>query len=788
MNSELKELQSLLNALYTKYFILILNKIYTKKYFTYFYHCLNSFKVKALAIIVYQNKYFNAYNQLYTLRNVFIKSDSIYKHKKFILKQNLYHWYFQVYHHHIQTNNINFAYIERKNKIKGILSKFFLLKILNKKGIKINIIEKYFLLLLKNYLYETDKLYIKSLTLVKSIYSYVIHQIKILKVEFLCKIANNKYTQSDLFNINRYILINYLKYNKNSTETKRIKNLLLSYKIDNDRECIDSLLKKEKIENYSLTHSYNDDYKNKLINKNITNKFNIWKNQIDFQKIFLNRKKNKFEKKNIISRLFILLLVIKKALKKHFNIFYNNIYSNNKIILTHEKFCFVNAEVICNNYMINILRGMNKIHNFKNSFYSRAFEVKDKNKKIIVFNKWLNIINNGYKEKYIECENYITNKNKSSYNIIFDNCINIRKAILILDGVFRRYLEKYIYNRKAILFVNLIFKEQLKKIYMTGLLIIGKIIRKNIQKYCFKLYIRKNIIINPHRSIKQNHIRVKHKLSFFIIVISNILIKNQKKAKIYFFDKIKNIDKLKKHLLISKLTKILSKISTKQNYKYSLYNCFIHWYKPIKNIPQSSLTFSENSINNSHEILNMQKYLKEDQDFHDDLKTKISALEQENQYLGLKIVQITQRVEKCEKCSTLLCSSTLSMGNIMNSFDNNLIKNINDNNNIKSRNIEKISAAGSSGLNFVTGGTDLVPRKPQGTLNIYEDSDESIPNSNSFDDLGGDEDEFKDVDSSPYLAGLKQKIMDLKNEKEPIVNKLRKEIDILYQELNGNNY
>ena len=240
--------------------------------------------------------------------------------------------------------------------------------------------------------------------------------------------------------------------------------------------------------------------------------------------------------------------------------------------------------------------------------------------------------------------------------------------------------------------------------------------------------------------------------------------------------------------------KFLVKNSIKSHFPHSLKNAFNQWSLLSGNIPQIIKEINNNNIFNDesedeediitqrNEIKDIQKCLKEDKDFQHDLKMKITALDEENEFVCEKIFEITQRVERCEKCLNLLKSSNISdnkvrspKGDIINI--NNSINNINN----KSRNMNPIEGIMSSGLNFNTGGTDLVPRKPQTSLNHYEEA--SDPGSEQMEDIN--ENEMESVNMShPYIMGIKQKIYDLKQEKEPIINKLKEEIKSLYLELN----
>ena len=120
----------------------------------------------------------------------------------------------------------------------------------------------------------------------------------------------------------------------------------------------------------------------------------------------------------------------------------------------------------------------------------------------------------------------------------------------------------------------------------------------------------------------------------------------------------------------------------------------------------------------------------------------------------------------------------------------NIIKNEKEGDDIpkKSRNnpTEK-EVTSSSGFNFVTGGTEIPPKQPRGFNKIEEYSD---PESIHIDDENNyNVDKSKGIKSNDNenlddTEIIKQKILDLKREKDPIVNKLKEEIIELYKELN----
>ena len=189
------------------------------------------------------------------------------------------------------------------------------------------------------------------------------------------------------------------------------------------------------------------------------------------------------------------------------------------------------------------------------------------------------------------------------------------------------------------------------------------------------------------------------------------------------------------------------------------------------------------------EILEIKNSLNEDKDFQHDLKAKISALDEENNFVNEKIFEITQRVDNCQKCNNLIKSQyIIDNDKEKYSFDNAIKYPEEIDNTIKkSRNMPgEREITSSSGVNFVTGGTEFVPKKPRGlikneelsnheSIQIEDEKDKNIKNIKEKIDVNGD---MKETEI------LKQKILELKREKDPIVNKLKEEIIGLYKELN----
>jgi hypothetical protein len=241
---------------------------------------------------------------------------------------------------------------------------------------------------------------------------------------------------------------------------------------------------------------------------------------------------------------------------------------------------------------------------------------------------------------------------------------------------------------------------------------------------------------------------------------------------------------------INLFLKYYQKNFIKNHYLFSKKFAFIHWSSFISTVPiffNKKSTFEkkeeeQDKIALEKEITELKLSLKEDQDFQRDLKAKITELNEENNFINEKIYEITQRVDKCEKCNNLLKSSFISDNNFRASYGSlNINKPVEENKPKKSRNMAEKEVTSSSGFNFITAGTELIPKTPRG----YNKNEEySVPESIQIDDDNYANGNNINKNFKESKESIKQKIIELKREKEPIINKLHQEIVELYKELN----
>ena len=816
METESDDIKSSISELKLNQLKIIINAKFNLNYSKNIYDFFELFKIRVLKQIIYENKYFNSYKKLYSLRNIFIKS-SIRKNKTKFKFYVFYYWYIKSKKERIKKNKIFSNNIIQSQK-NSYLTKLVIKAIIKNERIDNNIpiMKRYLLLYMKYYNYLTDSYYIKSITIVKAIYNYFRKKLKKYKSIFFSRIDYNL-QKDDFIYVYKYILTNYINdnYNKINYNNKRTQAILL---LDNCNSIIKldynkniKILSKENIIYVLLDKFVNNKF---LVNKYISRFFSVWKRNSLEQTFIYNIQSREILRNDLMySKILILVIIIKKKLKKYFEFFCNKIINKNQNKL------IINLESIYNNILFNVLKGINCIQNYKNLKNSRIYNLNDDFKKLIVLKKWKG-------EKNIIC-NYNYN------NITFKkNNLKIIKGSYIFDTIFLSHDFKRIsYLAECILKIS--SNNINNNIIKFKLILFSQIIQNRIINIKRKIII--HILFNKLKE-QVNSINKNKNISFLYFIISKFFSLRIHQYKIAFLYKLINIflglsigeighdlnnvknnfDLINTNKIIKRNHKIKNKLQAinifikyyqknhiKNIYLHSLKLSFIHWCSIIGKFPSFILTKNLNikissSLENEDdeeiqaqkkEILELQKSLKEDKDFQHDLKAKISALDEENNFVNEKIYEITQRVENCKKCNNLIKSSYISDNKMSTSFGN-IIKNEKEGDDIpkKSRNnpTEK-EVTSSSGFNFVTGGTEIPPKQPRGFNKIEEYSD---PESIHIDDENNDNvDKSKGIKSNDNeilddTEIIKQKILDLKREKDPIVNKLKEEIIELYKELN----
>ena len=307
---------------------IIISHKFNKYYSTNIYKFFELFKLRVLKQIIHENKYFNSYKKLYSLRNIFMNS-LIKMNKKKLKFYIFYYWCTKVRKVQIITNKklaLNFYRETKKNYLNNIVLKLIIKN--EKININIPIIKRYLLLNLKYYNYLTDDYYIKSITIVKAIFNYFRKKLKIYKAIFFSRIDYN-IKNDDCIYIYKYIINNYISDNFNNinkNDNKKTEaNLLLNncnsiIKLDYKKNI--KLLSKE---NFSFIIFDKIVINKFLINKYISKSFSIWKKN-SLKQTFINNIQSKEILTNDLmnSKIIILVLIIKKKLKKYFIYLYYN--------------------------------------------------------------------------------------------------------------------------------------------------------------------------------------------------------------------------------------------------------------------------------------------------------------------------------------------------------------------------------------------------------------------------------------------------------------------------------
>ena len=802
MESETELIQNSIDEINLMNLKIILKNKFNINYTKNIYEFFELFKIRALNQVIYENKFFNTYKKLYTLRNIYIQS-SILKYKEKLKFTLFLFWNIKAHKEKIKYDK-NYSISLYKTKRRNILIAIVLKAKIKNEKIMINIpkIKRYLLLYLKYYNYLIDAYYIKSITIVKAIFNYFRKKLKLYKAIFFSSIDYN-IKKEESVHIYKYILTNYINNNTNNINNNNKEKAILLLNNYNNNIKLDfnkyiNIFNKDNIVLILLDKFVINKF---LVNKSLSKLFYVWK-QKTLELSFVSKIQSKEILVNdlMYSKILLLILIIKKKIKKYFYYLCCKTDRNNK-----NKIFQIKLESIYNNILFNVLKGINCIQNFTNYKNNRIYKLSKDNKKIIVLKKWKG-------QKKIICNYDYNNIDISKINLkILKGCyyfdsIYLSHEYLKISNLIKMILKQYSNNMnsnytkyKLILFSEIIQNKIInikRKIYFHLLLELLKkqIEERKCQKKISFLY---SIILKIISSqILLDKISFINKLLFNL---RNINIEQLHKKKYNFSNfinknKIRRTDnkinnKLKAAFI---LMKYYQKNNIKKHYKLSLKFYFIHWCsllgiikeKKINNIEKEE---EEEIKAEKNEIKELKKSLKEDKDFQHDLKAKISALDEENNFVNEKIFEITQRVEKCEKCNNLLKSSFIPENKIKNSLSN-ILKNPQEEDNLpnKSRNVinekeKEKEISSSSGINFITGGTDLVPKKPRGYLKNEEISE---PNSIQIDD----DDIFKNKKNENEIfentENIKQKIIELKREKEPIVNKLKEEILKLYSELN----
>ena len=493
MESEREEekMQNYLDGIKLKQLKIIINQKFNINYTKNIYEFFELFKIRVLNQTIYENKYFNSYKKLYSLRNIFLQSSlSNYKSK---LKYTLLH-YWLIKSHILKikskiTYNKTIAFELSKTKQKNCLTNLLLKSIIKNEKLYINIplIKRYFLLYLKYYNYLIENYYLKSITIVKAIFNYFRKKLKLYKAIFFSRIDYN-IQKDESIHVYKYILTNYINDKININNNKKTEALLLL-------ENCNSIIKLDYDEYINIYNKENYYYKlldkivinNFLINKHIAKFFSLWKkNALEISFIDNIHTKEILCDDLMFSKLFLLALIIKKKIRKYFQFFYYKI----KSLKQNELLIRIKLEDIYNNILFNILKGINCIQNVHNMKKYRIYNLSNDNKKIVALNKWKGkkdiICNNNYNNIIIEYNKIKIVKGCHYFDSIYLTHNNDRISYLIKISL--QFLSNNI-NKKFIQFKLILFLQIIQnKIINTK--------RKIILHFLFEILRRQNYFQN----------------------------------------------------------------------------------------------------------------------------------------------------------------------------------------------------------------------------------------------------------------------------------------------------
>ena len=688
-------------------------------------------------------------NKLFVIRNKFIDKDLYFNFLNYLKYIKFIKWKF------LKENS--------EEKIRKKIINLNLLKI-NK---KINYYSKIlFFSQLKLFLNNKIKNFNRAILFFKYFNNFLLFNIKNQKVIFFFILYNNKSKiDNSYFLFKKFFLSNKIKELNNNNENNKEK----INKISNEIEKIDKIIEKnyyfnvyEKNKNFKINNCFFKIFlKENFVNKKLYNYFSLWKKN----NILISNKKKQTQIKNLKkiifkSRIKIFYFVLK---------FYKNFWFKYFIFRLKKEQKNLNIfdlELIENNNLFNILRGLIKYYNFKLNYKKKFFQFNNKNKLKICLKIW----NKKKSEIFCDFSKKLLCVNFKFYNEYFE-------IIFFLQNLFNKYSLFY----KEIFFSNIkiINIKQIKKYqnFILGNLNLENIYLQNKNVFQYKLlYIMKN----NYKKTKN----IKNK-QFYIYIIQSIKIINKyllKKYKLIGFKRLKNLRLQKKYFIkniqnkdnksIDKKTienlsfvmlsldkkikenslefqkqKLLQKIILKKLYNSNILKIktlSIYFYKYqiiINNI------IYKTEIKNYNKLLNN---IKEDENFKNDLNIKINEYERLNQNLEQKLGEISIKALDCNKCSYL-------------------IKN----------NISTISL--SSSFLSINAPNNFIPKQPNNFQSFNnEDSNInlSIEKNKNYDH------EYYYNYLSKNEIDIKNKIKNLKSIKESHICNLQNEIDNLIDEIN----
>ena len=725
----------------------LLNNVFINKNKNFYLNFFTNCKCFAKEKLIKSKKNYLFLNKLFIIRNKFIDKDLYFNFLNSLKYIKFIKWKYIKENSRKKIINLNLLNINKKNK--------FYSKVLFFNRIKLFINNK-------------NKIFNRTNLFYKYFHNFLLFHIKNQKVFFFFVLYNNKSKIDTSYVLYKKIFLSNLikQLNDNNEEN----NLEKINKISNEIEKIDKIINdafniNEKNKNFKIKNFlFKIILKENFVNKRLYKYFSLWK-----KNSFLLTNKNKqthiknLKKLIFKSRIKIFYFVLnfyKIQWFKYF-IFLLKKEKNNLNIL--------DLELMENNNLFNILRGLIKYYNFKSNFNKNIFHYNNKNKLKICLNIWRKknseiycdfskkiFINFKFYNKYFEIIFYLQNLfNKYSLyfkEIFFSNIklINIKLiknyqnfilGSLTLQNIYlqnkRVFQFKFLYIMKKNYIKNKSNKNKLIYYYIIkSVNIINSYLIKKFKSIGFKClknlrlqknFFRNNIKKNDNKNIDKKTIE---NLSFVMLSLN-------KKIK-------ENTNEIQKQKLLQKI--ILKKINKSNEFKIKNLSIYFYKYQIIINkiIYITKTQNYKNLINN----------IKEDENFKNDLNIKINEYEKLYQNLEQKLGEISIKALDCNKCSYLLKNNISTHLSLSSSF---LSINVPNN---------------------------FIPKQPNNFQSF--NNDDSI-NELSIEKNNNNQNEYYYNYLSKNEIEIKNKIKNLKSIKESRINNLQNEIDNLIEEINNLN-
>lgn len=717
---------------------------------------------------IYKKKQFIKLNRLLTMRSIVIDAH-LYKRMKSYIKQCIFlKWKNEKFDKKISLykakKKLQSIVSDRISIIDEIYTNAYKILFFYKQGKRIN--------------YYCDTMFNISILFLKSFISVIYSFIKKSKIKFIVHLEN-------IFDFNDIKRIKYYFYHR-LLRNKTISNL--------NKERI-----RNEIENkHSDINKYHKEYlsfiafkyfslflqNKKYVNKNISSAFSKWKKNSLLMSIQLKIDyKEKLNDNLVYSNLELITQIAMFHILKHFKWF---IFQCFRKIYPQRKKTIFDFELKTNENLYNIIKGVYKIERAKlryinNTITSSDYNViktcfyiwKKQQDKIILNKVSVNTNNNTINDGIaviIHIYKRIKLRNKAwAYRNIL-NC-NLHKNKQIIEVMVKTLERKntinkmlFMYrmsikgrnnNNKEILFYNIMNayyankrKEDIREAFHT---IKSKFFIKKLEKKTSLPFSFGNSPSREHPTLLSKDFyhkfislsKIKHVIQSFAISTLFLNLKKIRKStrkimKAFPINKKinenmsivalsiqKEIANKNKHIKFMKFLIKASSIFEPKNYIQKLFShntvkyYFMFWSNPSKLLLQT---------------------IKEDKDFQSDLKIKIYEYQESINYLENKIFEITMRCEKCKKCSELLKLSTLSLPSKYNTKSNKAPP-------------------------------KLVTNHDEDSLEDIDLLDDDLEGGEYYDYLEKTENE------------IKNNIIQIKNVKEPICERLKKEVEELYKEI-----